>query len=138
MSTFLAYWERCESRNTYIVGNINLICKHKDDIVWTGLRRYKIGKSIELTILTYLFVASISFQVDSQYCAYSLIKYSELYCNVFFVGFFYSDGVQKYNKCYIIETLQSKIGYKERDCREKHQFICKQDIGMETLFYVFF
>lgn len=49
MSTFLEYWERCESLNTYIVENSNLICKHNDGIVWTGLRRYKIGKSIELT-----------------------------------------------------------------------------------------
>lgn len=52
--------------------------------------------------------------------------------------FFNSDGVQKYNKCYIIETFQSRIGYKEGNCGEKHQFICKQDIGIEIYFISFY
>lgn len=58
---------------------------------------------------------------------------------MFYLVFFFNlDGVHRDNRCYFIEVLQSKIGYKEGDCRERHQFICKQDIGMETYFSVFF
>uniref|UniRef100_A0A8W8NCV7 Uncharacterized protein n=1 Tax=Magallana gigas TaxID=29159 RepID=A0A8W8NCV7_MAGGI len=84
MSTFLAYWKRCESFNMHIVGTTNLICEHKDGNVWTGLRRYKM------------------------------------------------DGVHRNDRCYFIVILQSKLVYKEGNCREEHQFICKRDIAYSS------
>lgn len=44
-STFDLYWRTCRNHNKYIVGDTSQICHHRENSIWTGLRKYKIDDS---------------------------------------------------------------------------------------------
>ena len=51
-TTMDSYWHLCKSRNEYITGNVDAICRN--ETTWTGLRKYFIGILIHISTVVEL------------------------------------------------------------------------------------